>query len=140
MHIWVCTFLLIIYFSPFSINECALGGLFITHQSGRQHLVLLCLLSPAVVFLLKQRRNSQIRFALLEMWSRLLYSQAPKKVDVGWARSTPPQIHGATESCFQLYRCSIVEKLRVSEERGALGQSWVLISPPLQLQELGQVI
>lgn len=102
MHIQVCTFLLIVHSSPFSINERALGELLVAHPSGRQHSILLCLLSPLVVFLLKQGRNSQIRFALLEMWSRLLYSQAPEKVYVGWARSIPPQIHKSTQSCFPL--------------------------------------
>lgn len=101
MHIWVCTFLFIIHFSPFSINEHALGELLIAHQSGRQHSILLCLLSPPVeVFLLKQRRNRQIRLALLEMWSRFLYSQARKKVYIGWARSTPPESHKSAKSCF----------------------------------------
>lgn len=65
-------------FPLFSVNEHALGKLLTAHQSSGWHSGLLCLLSPLVAFLLKQRRNCQIRLAVLEMWSRLLYSQAPK--------------------------------------------------------------
>lgn len=123
MLVWVCTFLFIIHFSPLSLNETSLetiGGPPIL----RLHLVFLSLLPPLVTSLLKQRRNSPIRLALLEMWSRLLYSQAPKKVDIEWARSTPSQIRGATESCFSFMSVvySVVEKVWVSEEMGGFGE------------------
>lgn len=119
MLIWVCTFLFIIHFSPLSLNETSLETIG-SPPILRLHLVFLSFLPPLVTSLLKQRRNSPIRLALLEMWSRLLYSQAPKKVDIGWARSTPSQIHGATESCFSF--TSVVEKVWVSEEMGGFGE------------------
>ena len=99
MLIWVCAFLFIIHFSPLSLNENSLESIG-RPPTQRLHLVFLRLLPPLVTSLLKQRRNSPIRLALFDMWSRLLYPQAPKKADIGWAQSASSQIHGAAESCF----------------------------------------
>lgn len=104
MHIRACTFLFIIHFSPCPIIQWALGELLIAHQSGRQRSVLPWLLSPVAVFILTQRRNRQVRLDLLEMWSRLLYSQAPKRCTLHGLDQR--LLRSINRQASSVYRCS----------------------------------